>query len=161
MSMKEPDFKNKEHWLRKQHEVVNYRRSSMYRLIIEMSRGLLLGNAGGLATLIGIMSSSQRVSETGFFHWIAIITSVMFLIGLCFSFATLILVTSVSVREAHSAETAMKKFSDGDFTREQMLFYVEDRTRSIASSATVCGILSIVMMGIGIGLGLVQLAYYF
>ncbi|MDE0269723.1 MAG: hypothetical protein OXI70_09960 [Chloroflexota bacterium] len=132
-----------EEWLRELYKVVAQRRGVMFRLITESARLLLLGNAGGAAVIIGIMSASSGAEDPAY-HWVALLTLVVFGIGILASAATMILVALVAIREAHSAETGLKRFVDGEVDRSQVLFTVEDQTFRIADLATASGAVSAV-----------------
>ena len=54
----------------------------------------------------------------------------------------MILVTAVSIKEAHSAETGLKRFVDEETDRSQVLFTVEDATFRLADFATLSGVIS-------------------
>ena len=130
-----------EEWLRELYKVVAQRRGIMFRMIIESTRLLLLGNAGGAALIIGFMSTATGNSE-GAFHWIALLTVMVFGIGILASALTMILVTMVSVKEAHGAENGLKRFVEGEIDRTRVLFTVEGQTFRLADFATVSGVVS-------------------
>ncbi len=130
-----------EEWLRELYKVVALRRSTMFRLITESARLLLLGNAGGAALIIGFMSTSSG-NEDASYHWFALATLLMFAIGTLASALTMILVALVSVKEAHSAEEALKQFVDGEIDRNQVMFTVGDMTFRIADFAMASGVVS-------------------
>ena len=130
-----------EEWLRELYKVVAQRRGIMFRLIIESTRLLLLGNAGGAALIIGFMSTAAG-NEEGAYHWLALSTVVVFGIGILASALTMILVALVSVKEAHGAETGLKRFIDGEVDRTGVLFTVERQTFRLADSATIAGVIS-------------------
>ena len=69
-----------EEWLRELYKVVAQRRGIMFRLIIESTRLLLFGNAGGAALIIGFMSTAAG-NEGGAYHWLALFTVIVFGIG--------------------------------------------------------------------------------
>ena len=48
----------------------------------------------------------------------------------------------VTIKEAHSAETGLKRFVDGEIDRSGVLFTVEDATFRLADFATLSGIVS-------------------
>ncbi len=130
-----------EEWLRELYKVITMRRSSMFRLITESVRLLLFGNGGGVALIIGFMSAAGG-NETATFHWLALATLVLFGFGTLASALTMILVTAVSVKEAHSAETGLRRFVDGETDRSQVLFTVEDATFRLADFATLSGVIA-------------------
>lgn len=132
-----------EEWLRELYKVVAQRRGVMFRLITESTRLLLLGNAGGAALIIGIMSASGGTEDAAY-HWIALLTLVVFGVGVLASASTMILVALVAIREAHGAETGLKRFVDGEVDRTEVLFTVEDQTFRIADMATASGVVSAV-----------------
>jgi len=149
-----------EEWLRELYKVVAQRRGVMFRLITESTRLLLLGNAGGAALIIGIMSTSGGAEDAAY-HWIALLTLVVFGIGILTSAATMILVALVAIKEAHGAETGLKRFVDGEIDRTEVLFTVEDQTFRIADLATASGVLSAVGFMTGGVASIVLLTIYF
>ncbi len=132
-----------EEWLRELYKVVAQRRGVMFRLITESTRLLLLGNAGGAALIIGIMSTSGGVEDPAY-HMIALLTLVVFGVGILASASTMILVALVAIKEAHGAETGLKRFVDGEIDRTEVLFTVDDQTFRIADLATASGVISAV-----------------
>lgn len=127
-----------EEWLRELYKVIAARRGTMFRMITESARILLFGNAGGVALVIGLMGPTTADQE-GAFHILSVISLLLFAIGTLSSAITMILVTLVSVREAHSAETGLKRFLDSEMTRSEVMFSVESRTFKIADFSTVTG----------------------
>ena len=146
-----------EEWLREAYKVVSMRRSIMFRMLIESTRLLLFGNAGGTALIIGFMSGGQN---EGFFHWLALSTVLAFGLGTLTSALTMILVTMVSVQEAHGAESALKRFTDGEGDRFAVMFNVESRTWRIADWSTFTGVVSAGAFVLG-GLGGIALLVVF
>lgn len=149
-----------EEWLRELYKVVALRRRTMFRLITESTRLLLLGNAGGAALIIGFMSASSG-NEDSSYHWLALLTLLVFAIGTLTSALTMILVALVSVKEAHGAETGLKQFVDGEIDRTQVMFVVEESTFRIADFATVSGVVSAVGFLLGGLISIVLLTLFF
>ena len=149
-----------EEWLREAYKVVSLRRNIMFRMILESTRLLLFGNAGGTALVIGFMSTTSGQNE-GAFHWFALVTVLIFGMGTLSSALTMILVTLVSIKEAHSAEYALKRFADGDGNRSDVMFNVEDRTWRIADWSTFTGIVSATTFIVGGLAGIVLLVVFF
>ena len=149
-----------EEWLRELYKVVAQRRGVMFRLINESIRLLLLGNAGGAALIIGLMSASGG-AEDPTFHWIALITLVVFGVGILASASTMILVALVAIKEAHGAETGLKRFIDGEIDRSEVLFTVEEQTFRIADLATASGVLSAIGFMVGGVASIVLLMLFF
>ena len=149
-----------EEWLRELYKVVAQRRGIMFRLITESTRLLLLGNAGGAGLIIGLMSAAGG-GEDAAYHWIALLTLVVFGVGVLSSALTMILVALVAIREAHGAETGLKRFVDGEIDRSAVLFVVEDQTFRIADFATVSGVVSAVSFMTGGLAGIVLLTLFF
>ena len=149
-----------EEWLRELYKVVAQRRGVMFRLITESTRLLLFGNAGGAALIIGIMSASGGAEDAPY-HWIALLTLVVFGIGILTSAATMILVALVAIKEAHGAETGLKRFVDGEIDRTEVLFTVENQTFRIADLATASGVLSAVGFMVGGVASIVLLTIFF
>ena len=137
-----------EEWLRELYKGVAQRRGVMFRPITESTRLLLLGNAGGAALIIGIMSASGGVEDPAY-HWIALLTLVVFGMGILTSASTTILVALVAIKEAHGAETGLKRFVGGETDRTEVLFTVEDQTFRIADLATASRVLSAVGFMVG------------
>ena len=150
-----------EEWLRELYKVVAQRRGVMFRLITESTRLLLLGNAGGAALIIGLMSATGGGSEDPAYHWIALSTLVVFGVGILASAATMILVTLVAIKEAHGAETGLKRFVDGEIDRTDVLFTVEDQTFRIADLATASGVVSAVCFMVAGVASIVLLTIFF
>ena len=138
-----------EEWLRELYKVVAMRRGTMFRLITESARLLLLGNAGGAALIIGFMSTSTGGAEDPAYHWFSLGTLLVFAIGTLASALTMILVAFVSVKEAHSAEEALKRFVDGEIDRSQVMFTVGPQTFRLADFSMVSGTVSAVSFMLG------------
>lgn len=132
-----------EEWLRELYKVVALRRGTMFRMITETARLLLFGNGGGAALIIGFMSASTG-GEDPAYHWASLLTLLMFAVGTLASAMAMILVAVVSVKEAHGAENALKRFVDGEIDRTQVMFTVEEQTFRLADYATAAGIVSAV-----------------
>ena len=66
----------------------------------------------------------------------------LFALGTLAAALTMFLVTAVTIKEAHSAETGLKRFVDGEIDRSQVLFTVEETTFRLADFATLSGIVS-------------------
>ncbi len=149
-----------EEWLRELYKVIARRRGVMFQMITESARILLFGNAGGAGLVIGLMSASSG-NDASVFHWLAIAALFIFGLGTLASALTMVLVTFVSVKEAHSAETGLKRFVDGEIDRTQVLFVVENQTFRIADFATVSGMVAAIGFMVGGVIGLVLLALFF
>ncbi len=138
-----------EEWLRELYKVVALRRSTMFRLINESVRLLLFGNAGGTALIIGFMSASASGSEDPVYHWVSLMTLLVFAIGTLTSAATMILVALVSIKEAHGAEKGLKRFVDGEISRTDAMFILENQTFPLANTTTALGIISAISFLLG------------
>ena len=149
-----------EEWLRELYKVVAQRRGVMFRLITESTRLLLLGNAGGAALVIGFMSTASG-NEDAAYHWLALITLIVFAIRILASALTMILVALVSVKEAHGAENGLKRFVDGEIDRSEALFTVQDETFRLADFVTVSGVASAVGFLLGGLISILLLMIYF
>ena len=149
-----------EEWLRELYKVVAQRRGIMFRLITESTRLLLLGNAGGAGLIIGMMSASGGAEDPAY-HWISLLTLIVFGIGVMSSALTMILVSLVAIREAHGAETGLKRFMDGEIDRSDVMFVVEEQTFRIADFATVSGVASAACFMAGGLAGIVLLTLFF
>lgn len=149
-----------EEWLRELYKVIALRRGTMFRMITESARILLFGNAGGAALVIGFLTPTAG-SEEGLFHYLAIIALLLFAIGTLASAVTMILVTVVSVREAHAAETGLKRFVDGEIDRSEVMFAVESRTFQLADFATVAGMFAAASFMFGGLIVLILISTYF
>ena len=125
---------NRRRVAREGYKVVAMRRNIMFRMLLESTRLLLFGNAGGAALIIGFMSTTAGQNE-GAFHWFALATVLVFGIGTLTSALTMILVTMVSIKEAHGAESALKQFADGDGDRFHVMFNVEGQAWRLATGA--------------------------
>lgn len=132
-----------EEWLRELYKVVALRRGTMFRMITETARLLLFGNAGGAALIIGFMSASTG-GEDPAYHYASLLTLLMFAVGTLASAMAMIMVAVVSVKEAHGAENALKRFVDGEIDRTQVMFTVEEQTFRLADYATAAGVVSAV-----------------
>ena len=150
-----------EEWLRELYKVVAMRRRTMFRLITESTRLLLFGNAGGTALIVGFMSAATSGNEEGLFHWIALINLLVFAVGTLASALTMILVALVSIKEAHGAETGLKRFVDGEIDRTQVLFVFEQKTFRLADLATGSGVVSAVGFMLGGFISLILLTIFF
>lgn len=148
-----------EEWLRELYKVVARRRYVMYRMIMESTRMLLFGNAGGAALIIGFMASSPAGEDLAF-HWLNLLIVAMFGIGVLTAAVTTFLVTLVSVKEAHGSEEGLKKFVDGDINRNQAMFVIDGRIFYFADLATVTGTISTVSFILG-GLSSIVLLIWF
>ena len=114
-----------EEWLREGYKVVSMRRNIMFRMLLESTRLLLFGNAGGAALIIGFMS------------------------------------TTAGQNEAHGAESALKRFADGDGDRSQVMFNVEGETWRLADWSTFTGIVSAATFIVGGLAGITLLVLFF
>ena len=132
-----------EEWLRELYKVVALRRGTMFRMITETARLLLFGNAGGAALIIGFMSASTG-GEDPAYHYASLLTLLMFAVGTLGSAMAMIMVAIVSIKEAHGAENALKRFVDGEIDRTQVMFTVEEQTFRLADYATAAGVVSAV-----------------
>ncbi len=149
-----------EEWLRELYKVVAMRRRTMFRLVTESARLLLFGNAGGTALIVGFMSAATGADDSPY-HWLALLTLLVFVIGTLASALTMILVALVSIKEAHGAETGLKRFVDGEIDRTQVLFIIEERTFRLADLATGSGVVSAVGFMLGGLISLVLLTIFF
>ena len=149
-----------EEWLRELYKVIARRRGVMFRMITESTRILLFGNAGGAGLVIGLMSASSE-SETTIFHWLALVALFIFGFATLASALTMLLVTFVSVKEAHAAETGLKQFVDGEVDRTHVLFVIENQTFRIADYATVSGMIAAIGFMAGGSIGIILLALFF
>ena len=149
-----------EEWLREGYKVVAMRRNVMFRMLLESVRLLLFGNAGGAALVIGFMSATTGENE-GAFHWFALATVLVFGLGTLTSALSMILVTLVSIKEAHGAETALKRFADGDDDRFQVMFNIEGQTWRLADWSTLTGIVSAATFIVGGLAGVALLVVFF
>ncbi len=149
-----------EEWLREGYKVVAMRRNVMFRMLLESVRLLLFGNAGGAALIIGFMSATTGENE-GAFHWFALSTVLVFGLGTLTSALSMILVTLVSIKEAHGAETALKRFADGDDDRFQVMFNIEGQTWRLADWSTLTGIVSAATFIVGGLAGVALLVVFF
>lgn len=150
-----------EEWLRELYKVVAMRRGTMFRLITESTRMLLYGNAGGAALVVGFMREPSGSPENTAYHWFSLLTLVVFGLGILASALTMVLVTLVSVKEAHGAETGLKEFVDGDLDRTRVLFTVASQTFRLADLATVSGTLSAMSFMLGGLSSIVLLTLFF
>ena len=149
-----------EEWLRELYKVVTLRRGTMFRLITESTRMLLYGNAGGAALVVGFMREPSGVEST-VYHWFTLLTLVVFGLGILASALTMVLVTLVSVKEAHGAETGLKAFVDGHLDRTRVLFTVAGQTFRLADFATVSGTVSAMSFMLGGLSSIVLLTLFF
>lgn len=137
-----------EEWLRELYKVIAQRRNAMFRLITESVRLLLLGNVGGAGLVIGFLTAAGGAESTAF-HWTALVTLSIFSVGVLSSALTMILVTAVSIREAHGAEEGLKKFLDTELDRSEVLFNVDAKVFRVADYATFSGTVSAVTFMLG------------
>ena len=149
-----------EEWLRELYKVVAMRRRTMFRLVTESARLLLFGNAGGTALIVGFMSAAAGPDDSAY-HWLALLTLLVFVVGTLASALTMILVALVAIKEAHGAETGLKRFVDGEIDRTQVLFIMEERTFRLADLATGAGVVSAVGFMVGGLISLVLLTIFF
>ncbi len=149
-----------EEWLRELYKVIALRRGTMFRLITESARMLLYGNAGGTALIIGFMSNTSKAENT-FYHWTLLLALIVFGAGVLMAALTLVLVTLVSVKEAHGAEDGLKEFVDGNLDRTKVLFTVKNETFRLADYTTVAGTVSAACFMIGGLLSLFLLVLFF
>ena len=149
-----------EEWLRELYKVIALRRGTMFRLITESGRMLLYGNAGGTALVIGFMSNTAK-AENAFYPWTLLLALVVFGTGVLLAALTLVLVTMVSVKEAHGAEDGLKEFVDGNLDRTKVLFTVKSETFRLADYTTVAGTISAACFMIGGLISLILLVLFF
>ena len=131
----------------------------MYRMIIESTRMLLFGNAGGAALIIGFMGTSS--GEYAAFHWLNLLIVALFGIGILTAAITTFMVTMVSVKEAHGSEEGLKKFVDGDCDRNQAMFTISGKIFYLADLATVTATTSTLSFILGGLLSIVLLILFF
>ena len=148
-----------EEWLRELYKVIAQRRNAMFRLITESVRMLLLGNVGGAGLVIGFLTAMGGADSSAF-HWAGTIILFVFSVGVLSSALTMILVTAVSIREAHGAEEGLKKFLDGVIDRSGVLFNVDARVFRVADLATFSGTVSAIAFMLG-GVGAIVLMMIF
>lgn len=149
-----------EEWLRELYKVVAQRRNAMFRMITESVRLLLLGNAGGAGLVIGFMSTGGG-SESTTLHWTSLFTLIVFATGILASALTMILVTAVSINEAHGAEKGLRRFLLGEIDRSQVLFALEKRVFRVADLATFSGAVSASSFMLGGVSAIVLMTLYF
>lgn len=146
-----------EEWLRKLHENVARKRQVMYRFIAESVRMIMFGNGGGIALVMGMAGSEPTESYHG---WL-IANMVLFILGVLCTALSLAFVTSVTVKEAHSAELGMYQFIHDEKNREQTLFFSENTIPRLSIIAGIWALLAAICLGAG-GLSvLALLAFYF
>ena len=152
-----------EEWCRELYKVVSQRRGIMFRLVSESTRMLLLGNAGGAALIIGLISAYGFGGEGKevLYHWSEIFILVVFGLGILASAATTILVALVAVKEAHSAEIGLKRFVEHKEDRSSVLFFLEPQNIYLANITTVLGVLSAASFLLGGLSSLVLLILFF
>lgn len=158
--MKATDLKpaDAEQWMRKLLEMVVLRRGTMYRFIAESVRTLILANAGAVAMVVGFF---RAPGGEGPFHWVTLLTMALFIAGALSAAVTLILITGVTVKEAHGMETALHEFAKGKLTRDEVMFYLESETTRLANTASGFGVVSGSFFVLGCLAGLIQLAIFF
>ena len=86
---------------------------------------------------------------------------IVFAVGTLASALTMILVALVSIKEAHGAETGLKRFVDGEIDRTQVLFIIEQKTFRLADFATGSGVVSAVGFMLGGFISLILLTIFF
>ena len=152
-----------EEWCRELYKVVSQRRSVMFRLVSESTRMLLLGNAGGAALIITLITTYGFGGENKdvLYHWFEIFNLVAFGLGILASAATTILVALVSVKEAHSAEVGLKRFVELKEDRSSVLFFLEPQNVYLANFSTVLGVLSAACFLLGAITSLLLLVLFF
>ena len=114
----------------------------MFRLIDQSARMLLIGNAGGAALIVGLISATPAGQDAGY-HWYALLVLALFGIGILASALTTVLVAMIAVKEAHGAEDGLKRFVDGEIDRSEVLFVVDDQGFRLADFATLLGTVSV------------------
>ncbi len=124
---------------------------------------LLLGNAGGAALIIGLITAYGFGGEDKdvLYHWFEIFNLVVFGLGILASAATTILVALVSVKEAHSAEVGLKRFIELKEDRSSVLFFLEPQNVYLANFSTVLGVLSAACFLLGAIASLLLLVLFF
>ena len=85
----------------------------------------------------------------------------MFGFGILASALTMVLVTLVSVKEAHGAETGLKEFVDGDLDRTRGAVHGASQTFRLADLATVSGTVSAMSFMLGGISSIVLLTLFF
>ncbi len=144
------------YWLVKLHEITSLRRGVMFRFIGQAIQVLILGNAGGIGLILGAAPSGGEKA-----HWLALANLSVFVLGVIAAAATLILMTTVIVKEAHAVETALHRFVRDDLSREEVLVFTDPEAFRWANVAAACGILSAVFLCLGALLGLAQVALFY
>ena len=85
----------------------------------------------------------------------------VFAVGTLASALTMILVTAVSVQEAHGAEKGLRRFLVGEIDRSEVLFSFEGRVFRTADFATLSGAVSAVTFMLGGVSALVLMILFF
>lgn len=136
-------------WLKLQQNLA-LRRGTMFRFLSSSLQLLMFGNAGGIGFILGLFPSG---SEPPGVHWISVSAIIAFLLGCLASAGTIIFVTSLAMKEAHAAETALVQLVDGQMSLEEAVLFLDNSTFSIAASAMVLGIVSLGFLLIGSSIG--------
>ncbi len=110
--------------------------------------------------IVGLMGTTTGDSE-GVYHWIALLTILVFGVGILASALTMLTVTLVSVKEAHGAENGLKRFVDGETDRNKAMFTAEPQIFRLADFATFAGAVSAVGFMLGGLISLILLTLFF
>lgn len=158
MKLSEFDNGSGELWLQKYLEVTSRKREVMYRFIGQSLQTLVWGNGGGVALLLGFISSGS-INQS--IHWGIFVTLLLFLTGVILASITLIFTTTVAIKEAHMIETAMYKFLKDEIPREEALIYDEKETFKWVNTTAICGTISAIVFVVGLIFAVVQIALFF
>ncbi len=158
--MENPEKENgsRELWLQKFLEIVARKRLIMYRFISQSLQILVWGNGGGVVLLLGFITGGNSDQRA---HWGIIISLLVFLSGVILAAISLILTTTVAIKEAHTIETALYRFLKKEMSREEALIYENEETFRWVNTSAICGAFSAIAFIAGMIISVIQIAIFF
>ena len=158
--MENPEKENgsRELWLQKFLEIVARKRLIMYRFISQSLQILVWGNGGGVVLLLGFVTGGNYSQKV---HWGIIISLLIFLSGVILAAISLILTTTVAIKEAHTIETALYRFLKNEMSREEALIYENKETFRWVNTSAICGAFSAIAFITGMIISVIQIAIFF
>ena len=145
-------------WTVKFQENMSFRRGTMFRFLAQTATLLTIGNAGGVGFIFGVFPVTQGST---LMHWMLLLNSIIFMLGVITAVVTLILLTLLTINEAHAAETGLNNFVNNKMTWQEVVCYNEKQAFKTAPLAAQFGIISSGLAITGTAMALVMLAVYY
>ena len=149
---------NRDLWLQKLLEIVARKRLIMYRFISQSLQILVWGNGGGVVLLLGFVTGGNSDQRA---HWGIIISLLIFLSGVILAAISLILTTTVAIKEAHTIETALYRYIKKEMSSEDAIIYENKETFRWVNTSAICGAFSAIAFIAGMTISVIQISIFF